>query len=443
MTEYPRLQLKNKAFHNNSDLTFSSQGEAWGIADKKDVSHGMVTADFDQDGDLDLAISRLNDQALLYENETTAPRIGVQLSGPSPNTQAIGATVQLEGGPGDTPQQEEVTSGGDYLSGSAPSVMFAAEADDPNHVLTVRWPDGATTVIDSVRANRIYDVEHPAASASSSSADPMPQTDDTARAEEAPIFEDVSAKISHRHYESRYNDFKVQPLLPIRLSQQGPGIAWIDFDGDGDDDLFIPTGAGGTMGIYENDGDGTFTARSMGTLTDSASGDQTAVLGWRAKGGTQFWVGRANFELYDAGVASGFRYRVQKGEVVEQDSIPGIRSTTGPLAVADYDGDRDLDLFVGGRFVPARYPQDATSRLFENRDGQFFLDNSAASTFEDLGLVTGAVFTDYDRDGDPDLLVSRAWDSLKLFRNDDGKFRRGGARPAYRLVEGRGDRRLQ
>lgn len=417
LTEYPRLRLKNKSYRNSQDLTFARRSQRWGFSTEKDVSHGMATADFDRDGDLDLAINRLNAPAMLYENKASAPRVAVRLSGAPPNTNAIGATVSLTGGKGGpAPQQEEVTAGGDYLSGSAPVVVFAAEPNNQNHVLTVRWPDGTTSTIDGVQANRLYEIQQ-----SDISVEPTPP--DTTTPNFVPIFEDVSGKISHRHHESEKSDYQIQPLLPVKLSEQGPGISWIDYDADGDDDLFIAAGRGGRLSIFENNGDGTFSVRTLGAVTETTSADQTTVLGWPTDRGTHLWIGTQNYEAGAVEAPSALHYSLQNRRVTERNHVAGILSTTGPLAAADYDGDQDLDLFVGGRFVPGLYPKDARSRFFINGEDGFVLDTSNSPTVESVGLVTGAVFTDYDQDGDPDLILSRAWDSLKLFENEDGTFR--------------------
>ncbi len=421
ITEYPTLRLPNKAFRNDGDLTFSDRSGEWGYAAGEDVSHGLATADFDRDGDLDLATNRLNAPAGLYENESAAPRIAVQLSGRPPNTKGVGATIVLEGGTGGgAPQRREVTAGGQYLSSSTPAVMFAAEADTI-HTLSVTWPDGTRSVIDSARANRIYDVEQPPAREDTAAVD----SSGTPSAEEAPapIFEDVSGRLSHRHHENEYDDFRLQPLLPIKLSQQGPGMSWIDYDSDGDEDLVVGAGQGGELAAYENNGTGSFSAAPLGGLTDTAAVDQTGILGWPTEEGVHMVIGTSNYEAQNAKRPSARHVLVTDDGVTRQASLPGAWSATGPLAAADYDGDGDVDLFVGGRVIRGQYPWDASSRLFRNVKGTFELDTSNTEPLSGLGLVTGAVFTDYDGDGDPDLLVSRAWDALALFRNDEGTFR--------------------
>ncbi|MFB6287021.1 MAG: FG-GAP-like repeat-containing protein [Candidatus Bipolaricaulia bacterium] len=422
LTEYPRLRLENRAFQNNKDGTFSTRGQDWGFVTESDVSHGLVTADLDRDGDLDVVVSRLNDRALLYENTTSAPRISVRLAGTPPNTQAIGAKLALKGGPGGpAPQVREVTAGGNYLSGSSTTAMFAADPDNSNHVLEVTWPNGDTTIIDSVGANRVYEVQQGRSRAGTEPEEEAHR--DSSSSAPSPAFQEVSGRLDHRHHESTYDDFRIQPLLPLKLSQQGPGLSWVDYDQDGDEDVMIPTGRGGTLAVYENDGAGNFSRRTLGTLTDTSSADQTTLLGWSTDSGTHLLLGRANYEPGDIQTPSALHFLAEGDTVRKVGRIPGILSTTGPLAAADYDGDGAIDLFVGGRFMPAQYPRDATSRLFRNEEGRFVCDEENAALLEDFGLVTGAVFTDYDRDGDPDLLISRAWDSLMLLENEGGTFR--------------------
>ncbi|WP_340105936.1 FG-GAP-like repeat-containing protein [Rhodohalobacter sp. 8-1] len=406
---YPSLELPNQAFRNNGDLTFSEKSGEWGFGGL-DISHGMAVADFDQDGDLDVVLNRLNDTATVFENRSDAPRIAIRLVSSPENRSIIGSTLKLTGGP--VTQKKQITAGGDYLSGSEEMIAFAADLFNPDHKLMINWPNGKRTSIDSLRANRIYEIQDP-------------QTVETEYPSTSPmesLFQDISASIDHTHQESSFDDFQIQPLLPYHLSRLGPGLSWIDYDRDGDDDLFIAAGRGQPIGIYQNDGSGNFEPVTLGNISRQAPGDQTMVLGWEAAGGTQLMVGSANYEQGSEQVPSAYGYTIE-GEQTLADGLEGVYSTTGPMAAADYDADGDLDLFVGGRFIPGRYPQNANSRMFTNNDGSFQLDKENSKVLEEIGLVTSAVFSDYDLDGDPDLIVATEWGSIKLFQNQQGNFR--------------------
>ncbi|MFH5884861.1 FG-GAP-like repeat-containing protein [Halalkalibaculum sp. DA3122] len=407
----PDLELQNRILMNNGDLTFRDQSTDLGFVGA-DISHGMAVADLDNDGALDLVMNRMNEEAGVYQNNTTRPRIAVRLIGEAPNTQAIGAKVKLEGGP--VVQQKEISSGGDYLSGSDPLVVFAADPENTDHRLTITWPDGTVSRIDDIHPDRIYEIEE------SASERVKPGRTDPEAA--PPLFEDVSSRIGHRHHENDFQDFQLQPLLPIGMSKLGPGISWIDIDGDRDDELLISSGQGGETAVYDNTGDAAFRQLTVNELSSTAPGDQTAVVGWEGEHGVRLFTGSANYEQGKLRVPSAYQYQVNGLTDVRRDSLPDNISTTGPLAAADYDNDGQVDLFVGGRFVPGHYPMDAPSRLYRNEQGTMVLDRQNSRTLQEAGLVTGAVFTDIDRDGDQDLVLSRGWDSLLLLENQNGVF---------------------
>ncbi len=413
--EYPSLELTNVAYRNNGDLTFSDRSSDWGFHEA-DVSHGLATADFDNDGDLDLAVNRLNAPAAIFENTTTAPRIAVRLRGHGPNPQAVGAKLVLTGGP--ATQSKEVIAGGAYVSGSDPLVSFAAD-NHSDHVLKVTWPDGTRTVLEGLRANRIYEIDQ---SMRVSIADTSGNTQ-TKNVESAStsIFEDVSDRIDHVHRESDFNDFALQRLLPVRLSEPGPGVAWIDVGHDGDDDLVIGSGKGGTMAVLENVDAAHFESMRAGALKRTAETDQTGIAAWETADGIRIAVGQSSFEGARE-EAAAIVYTLRADGRVDAVDIPGTGASTSGVTAADYDRDGDLDLFVGGRVVPGSYPMDADSRLIKNENGDFQTDDRNDASFRGLGMVTDALFFDYDGDGDPDLLCSLAWGSIRLFRNDDGIF---------------------
>ncbi len=413
MLESPTLNLKNNFFMNNGDLTFTDVSQKWGFKDL-DISHGLAVADLNNNGTLDFVVNRMNQTAAVFKNNTRAPRISVRLKGKKPNTQAIGATVKLIGGP--VKQSKQVVSGGQYSSGSDPGLMFAADQDNPDHEIRIKWPDGSKSLIQGVKANRIYLIDQ-------AGAKQVTSEKENNRAKN-PVFEDISTLINHTHHEDVFDDFELQPLLPIRLSQLGPGVSWMDITGNGLDDLLIATGKGGNLEVFQNQGDETFSQWNLDHLTEISSGDQTTILGWREDDYMRIVVGIANYEQGRSGVPAAYVYKIDRsGNVAEVDSLPGIFSTTGPIAAADVTGNGYLDLFIGSGFKPGQYPEDADSRLFRNVGGSFVLDIENSRLLKELGLVNGAVFSDITHNGQQDLLVSTGWGTLRLFENNNGTFR--------------------
>lgn len=409
---YPDRPTRNRAFRNRGDLTFEEVAESWGFSDEPDVSHGIATGDLDGDGDLDVVINRLNMPPLLLRNDGTGARVAVRLLGDAPNTQAIGARVRLIGGGGEgTPvpfQDKQITAGGLYLSGSETLVTFAAGAATEVMVLEVTWPGGAVSRV-PVSANRIYEIRE-------ASAGPLVEVEE--RRPEEPIFEDVSGLIAYEHEERPFGDFQRQPLLWYELSRLGPGVTWTDLDRDGDPDLIIAAGQGSRAAVLRNDG-GRFTLVPGGTTAH----DQTTVLPSWDGGAVSLLVGRTSFDAAspdEARSLSGVARVAWWGEPDEEAIAEPHLSSVGPLAQVDVDGDGDLDLFVGGRTVPAVYPLPATSRLLINEGGRY--RDAGQAVFNDLGLVSGAVFTDIDEDGDPDLVLAVEWGPIRLFLNQGGVF---------------------
>ena len=407
--EYPRLETPNYVFRNKGDLTFEEMGKEWGF-DTKGISHGMALADLDNDGDLDVVINNYQSPAGVYRNLSTAPRVAVRLKGLSPNTQGIGAKITLNGGP--VIQSKEVIGGGIYLSSSDPLVVFAAAKNNKPMVLTVRWRNGKQSIIDSVKSNRIYEIDE---SFSESSAPHL-------KKEVKPIFEDISKQLSNYHHERPFDDFYFQPLLPNRMSQLGPGLSWYDIDKDNDDDLIIPTGRDGQLAIFINDCNTTIDRFHNLKLENEAEQDQTTALAFSTiNGNTSLLIGTSNYENTPQ-APSAVRYTYKNGRLQEMEQFAVEPSTTGPLALGDYDNDGDLDLFIGGRMIPGKYPEPASSQLYYNINGKFKRDELNSEKLGQTGLVSGAVFSDIDNDGDADLILATEWGPVKVFQNESGTF---------------------
>ena len=415
---FPGLNSPNRAFRNRGDLTFEEVGSRWGFGVDPDISHGIASADLDQDGDIDIVVTRLDAPPLLLRNETSAPRVSVRLIGALPNSGGIGTVVRLERD-GALLQQKEVTSGGMYLSGSDGGLTFALDTD-ATASLEVRWRDGTRSHVEAVRANRLYEIRQTEGPATVTLTGIVPAT-----VAPPPYFEDVSALIGHQHTETDYDERARQSLLPNELSRFGPGVSWYDVDGDGREDLLVPSGRGGALAHFRNLAVG---FRRVGASSVRTEGDQTTALPVPdGRGGTQVLLGQSSYEAESPAQALRLPSVVAAGpRGTPLEVLPGDTSSVGQLASADVDGDGDLDVFVGARVVPAAYPIGGSSRIYLNEGDAYVRDGLNTSILGSLGMVSAATFSDVDGDGDPDLLAAIEWGPLVLLLNEGGRFVRAG-----------------
>ena len=404
---FPRLEPPKAAFHNRHDLTFERVSTAWGF-DSTRPAYGMVTADLDGDGDLDVVLNCLEGPPLIYRNDTIAPRVAVRLKGRAPNTAGIGAKIILKGGP--VTQRQEMIGGGPYLSSSDTLRVFAAGSGDMT--LEVEWRSGRRSVIKGVQANFIYEVDE----AVSESMEPPVRPPVP-----APLFTEATAKLDHMHFDEAFDDFGQQPLLHRRLSTLGPQAVVADVNGDGHDDLVIGAGRGSQLTVKLGDGAGGFADLPMpgGNLPDDVIG-----LAWLSgpKGQGSLLAALANYESGDTNQPAVLRWDFAGGKAQAGEPVPSLGSSSpAALALGDVDGDGQADLFVGGRVTPRRWPEAPVSKLFHNSAGKFVVDEANTRVLAGAGLVTAAAFVDLDGDKQTDLVLATEFGPIRIYRNQAGK----------------------
>ena len=405
---YPKLEMPIIAFRNLGDRRFEEVTNQWGT-EALGVRHGMAMADFDNDGDLDLVANRLNGPLDVYENVTGGDRISIRLTGMPKNVQAVGAVCVLMNQGGDS-QRREVVVGGRYLSGADTLCVFGVQKSEGPWTLVVKWRNGHTDEFDSIEANHHY---------------PISQGDrktETVTSEIAlpsdPLFLDVSDSLEHRHIDPIFNEFVRQPLLPRRLGQGGPGVACVDVNRDGFDDLIIGGGQGQTASLFLGDGKGGW--RAVSGENTAMPSDMMSLLNWHGPGGaSQLLVSGSGYERSIGGGGAIFNVRGQGFE--GRKALGSQLRSGGAMTLGDLRGNGTLSLFIAGGVKPGHYPIGGGASLFERRNGTWVVDAKNSVVLADVGIVNGAVWSDLDGDGFPELVLACEWGPVRVFSNKEGQ----------------------
>ncbi|MBP6024988.1 VCBS repeat-containing protein [Ferruginibacter sp.] len=411
--------IHNYIFENTNGTQFKDQSMDWGFGELN-FSHGTAYADLDNDGDLDLVVNKMNQEAGIYKNNTIENKNGgnflkLQLT-TSQNKFAIGAKTTV------------FTESGRYSIENFPVHGFQSSMQIPLHFtfpdkkidsFIISWPDGSMqTVQKNIAINKQLVV---AQEKKSSNATPLLLGDDA-------IFKSSSIKINYVHKEDVVNDFKIQQLMPNMLSYSGPRIAKADINGDKLDDIYIcgPKQQAGTLFLQQPDGDFTLSVQP-GFDTDAIAEDCGAVFFDADKDGDMdLYVVSGGYAVENNGPALQDRlYINEAGKFIRKNDLLPAETISGSQVVPmDFDNDGDEDLFVAARVIPGKYPQTPESFLLVNNGkGKFVNETSSiAPLFSALGMVTDAKWADINGDKKNELIVCGEWMTLKCFSFNGKKF---------------------
>ncbi len=418
---YGAIKMDNYFFRNNGQLGFDDITKKAGFAIPS-ISNGAAYADLDNDGDLDLIVNNMNQEAFVFRNEsrqtindTVQNFLSIQLAGSVNNINGLGCQITLFNKTNKQYLEQFPVRG--FSSSIDYRLHFGLGNANTIDSIKIKWPDDKEQLIKNVKVNQqlVIKYENATKTVSENNA-----TGITAS------FNDITGQIgiNFKHTEVQNYDFGYhQPLLQ-KYSQLGPCIATGDVNGDGLTDFFTGGAANQSGKIFIQSADGNFKSANLvegikqeedlSAVLFDADGDKDLDL-LITGGSFEFGITKYNQPRLYANDGKGLFKLVT-------DALPVITNITKAVTVADYDADGDMDIFIGGRLLPQKYPQSPRSYILQNNEGRFKdVTKTVCPLLEAPGLIDAAIFTDFNNDKKPDLIIAGEWMPIRFFKNENNK----------------------
>lgn len=412
IAQMPPINEPDYIFQNQKNLTFAKKIKEWGF-EKNNQSNGAIYADLDNDGDLDLVTNNVSQKAFIYRNNAEKMLVGhtslrVKLSAPK-YAYLAGSKVTLYSD--SLTQTQNFIPVRGFQSAQWDALHFGLGGNARIDSLAITWADGSRQVLKGASGKEI----------TLHYADARKGTDSSAVS--APLWEPASL-IDFTHAEDVRNDFRIQTLLPAMLTYQGPHLAQKDINGDGTDDIYI-AGARGQAGALFLSSNGAFRKSAQPAFEADAAFEDADAAFFDADGDADqdLLVTSAGYELNpDDPLLLPRLYLNEKGSF-KKAPLPAIGLNASSVAVADIDKDGDIDVFLGSRVAPGRFPESPGGVILVNNGKAGYSDETArlAPELRNAGMITDATFTDLENDGFPELIVAADWMPVQVFGNNKGK----------------------